>query len=426
MSAFDKIIGYEPEKRELRKLCEMMQNSEALERLGAKPSRGLLISGNPGLGKSLMAKCLMEESGRKAYILRRNKPGNDFINEIHKTFMDAAEHQPAIILLDDMDKFVVEDDSREEYVVLQAAIDEVADKNVFVIATVNNMHGIPDSLTRAGRFDRTLKIYWPNQSESEQIIAHYLSDKPLASSVYPPDVAKMVSGKSCAEMESILNEAALNAVSSCCKQIEMQHIVEAFLSIEHSIKDPNMSLSEKEAFRIAYHEAGHAVAQDLAFEGGVGFVTVLNAYRQGAAGFLINCRENRTEHERLLVTLGGIAAEELVLGAHRSGGESDLQRAKETISRYVVDDGTMSLSNIEIDNRHRVEPSPTLMARIEIVIATELERYLGLVRSILSRNRPFLDAVAKELLEKNYLLNSDIRRIRKSCVIDQTGCDVTG
>lgn len=427
MSAFDKIIGYEPEKRELRKLCGMMRNWEAYEKLGAKPSKGLLISGAPGLGKSLMAKCLLKESGRRSYILRRNKPGNDFINEIHETFQDAAEHAPSIILLDDMDKFVVEEDSCEEYVVLQAAIDEVAGKDVYVVATINSIRDIPDSLVRAGRFDRTLKVLLPNQKESEQIIAHYLSGKPLSSSVDPLDVAKMVSGKSCAEMESILNEAALYAGGNGSAHIEMEHIVEAFLSLEHSIKDTSMTMKEDKARRIAYHEAGHVVVQDLISQGGVGLVTILNSFRKGSGGFMIHCRDGRQDdYEPILVSLGGLAAEELAFGHYCTGGGRDLGRAKGLLWQYLAEEGTLGLSSLDVTGNSRFDPSPALMSRIEIMVASELERYQRQVRTMLTENQPFLDAVAKELLEKHYLLNSDIQRIRESCMIDQIGYSKAG
>lgn len=115
MSEFDKIIGYEKVKKELMQICDMLKNPELYAKLGAKMSHGLLIDGDPGLGKSLMAKCLMKECGRNSYIIRRNKPNADFINEIRNVFETAAQNEPAIILLDDMDKFAVDESSDEEY-----------------------------------------------------------------------------------------------------------------------------------------------------------------------------------------------------------------------------------------------------------------------------------------------------------------------
>jgi SpoVK/Ycf46/Vps4 family AAA+-type ATPase len=112
----------------------------------------------------------MGASGRKCYTLRRNAPDGDFVREIKRTFDEAASNVPAVILLDDMDKFVTEEKNSEEYVAVQACIDEVRDKDVFVIATANNLKGIPDSLLRAGRFDRHILMRFPEGKDAEDII----------------------------------------------------------------------------------------------------------------------------------------------------------------------------------------------------------------------------------------------------------------
>ena len=128
MNAFDKVIGYETIKNELRQICDMIHNKEVYEKLGAKLPKGILLYGEPGLGKSLMAKCFIEESGLKAYVVRRNKSNDDFIGEITDIFRKAKENAPSIVLLDDMDKFANEDSvhcDAEEYVAVQAGIDEV-------------------------------------------------------------------------------------------------------------------------------------------------------------------------------------------------------------------------------------------------------------------------------------------------------------
>ncbi|MGI6569576.1 MAG: AAA family ATPase [Caldicoprobacterales bacterium] len=174
-------------------------------------SRGLLLHGEPGVGKSLMAMSFIKESGRNSYIIRRNKHDGDFINEIKGVFSKAAQNAPSIILLDDMDKFVVEDKSKEEYVAVQACIDEVSSLDVYVIATANSIRDIPRSLLRAGRFDRKIRVYPPRGNDAEKIIRHYLESKSIISDVNFDDIAKMLIGRSCAELETIINEAAIYA-----------------------------------------------------------------------------------------------------------------------------------------------------------------------------------------------------------------------
>lgn len=175
MSTFDRIIGYKTIKNELEQLCDMIHNKEIYEALGAKMPHGLLLYGAPGLGKTLMAKCFVEESGLGAYTIRRNKGSDDFVSEITSTFRKAKENAPAIVFLDDMDKFANEDDERrdaEEYVAIQSGIDEVKDSEVFVLATVNNVRKLPSSLTRSGRFDRKIEVCSPSPTDAYEIIRH--------------------------------------------------------------------------------------------------------------------------------------------------------------------------------------------------------------------------------------------------------------
>ncbi|MCH5156236.1 MAG: AAA family ATPase, partial [Clostridiales bacterium] len=123
MSEFDKIIGYKDIKSELIRLCDIIRNGEKYKALGVTLSGGLLLDGDPGVGKTLMANCFIKESGRPAFVCRKNKPDGEFVNEIKKTFNEAAENAPSIILLDDMDKFANEDDNHKnaaEYVTVQS------------------------------------------------------------------------------------------------------------------------------------------------------------------------------------------------------------------------------------------------------------------------------------------------------------------
>ena len=214
MSALDKVIGYEAIKNELLQICDMIHNREIYEELGARLPQGILLYGEPGLGKTLMAKSFIEESGLKAYIVRRNKGDDDFIGEITDTFHRAKENTPCVIFLDDMDKFANEDSDHrdaEEYVAVQSGIDEVKNCDVFVLATANEMRKLPGSLVRSGRFDRKIEVKCPTDKDANKIIAHYLSDKKVSKNVNMEDLSKMISYSSCAELETILNEAAISA-----------------------------------------------------------------------------------------------------------------------------------------------------------------------------------------------------------------------
>ena len=186
MSKFDMIIGYSAEKKELRQIADTLKNRESYEKLGVSAPRGLLLYGEPGVGKSLMASAVIEASGRQVFVCRKDQPNGDFVKHIKETFDKAIENAPAIVLLDDMDKFANGDERHpdaEEYVTVQSCIDNAKGKEVFVLATVNNMRCLPKSLHRAGRFDRVIEIETPRGNDALAIISHYLKNKKVVADV---------------------------------------------------------------------------------------------------------------------------------------------------------------------------------------------------------------------------------------------------
>ena len=141
-TAFEAIIGYEDIKLELRRILDQLINSEKYEALGVTEPHGLLLHGEPGVGKSTLARCFLEACGRKSYICRKEKPNGDFVKEISRIFDEAEQNTPSVILLDDVDKFSNEDENHrdaEEFVAVQACIDRVKNSQVFVIATANKI-----------------------------------------------------------------------------------------------------------------------------------------------------------------------------------------------------------------------------------------------------------------------------------------------
>lgn len=151
MSAFDKIIGYDHIKAELMQISDMIHHPEVYAALDAKLPQGLLLSGAPGLGKTLMATALMEDSGLPCFTVRRSQVEDEFLKQLAHTFDEAAEAAPSMLLLDDMDKFSSDEFSTAAFTAVQSCIDKVQEKQVFVIATANNVEELPDSLLRCGR-----------------------------------------------------------------------------------------------------------------------------------------------------------------------------------------------------------------------------------------------------------------------------------
>ena len=196
------IIGYTAVKKELQQIADTLRNRDVYDKLGISAPRGLLLYGEPGVGKSLMASAIIEASGRSALVCRKDKPNGDFVKEIKATFDKAIAEAPSIVYLDDMDKFANGDERHpdaEEYVTVQSCIDEAKGKEVFVLATANNLCCLPRSLRRAGRFDRVIEIAPPHGQDAVNIITHYLSTKNVAEDVDVKTIARIMDERSCAE-----------------------------------------------------------------------------------------------------------------------------------------------------------------------------------------------------------------------------------
>lgn len=412
MSEFDRIIGYEKVKNELMQICDMLKNPELYAKLGAKMSHGLLIDGEPGLGKSLMAKCLMKECGRNSYIIRRNKPNGDFINELREIFATAAENAPSVILLDDMDKFAAEERNDEEYIAVQACIDEVKEKSVYVIATANDLYEIPDSLVRSGRFDRKITVEAPEGDEAIKIIEHYLSTKIIADDLNIIDISKMLKGCSCADLETVINEAAILAAYERCDRINMKHIVESIMINNYCVEKMPGTVDSQKLERIACHEAGHTVAYELMHKGGIGMACI-NYGNKGVNGFVVKYTDCSCE-EHIMMTLAGRAAVDLIYGEIDDGCSDDLNRATRAISKRVCVIGMNGLRLLEPCTRG--ENSESQKSQQESVIHAELERYYEQTKKLLAANKGFLIAVTNALIKKNILLSSEIEKIREKKV----------
>ena len=419
MSAFDKVIGYEAIKTELRQICDVIQNRRVYEELGARLPHGLLLYGKPGLGKTLIAKCFIEESGLCAYTIRRDKGGDGFISDITKTFQKAKETAPCIIFLDDMDKFANDDYvhcDAEEYVAVQSGIDEVKDSGVFVLATVNDKRRLPDSLVRSGRFDRKIEVLPPSYKDAEEIIAYYLSDKKIAESVNMDDLAKMITYHSCAELETILNEAAIYAAYNRRPSIEMNDLVKAVLRTQHNLPDSYTKTSKEYAKKTALHEAGHLVISEVLCPGVVG-LAALRPADGTPRGFIHNCEDLSRKPYYILVSLAGKAAVELYYSKYCADGcRDDIKCAFTIIRNGISEEAMLGFGSLRVETRD-LSYSENFNARNEAVTHAELERYMLMTRDILLKNRVFLEKTAEALLEKGTLLHSDIKAIRDSVTI---------
>ena len=415
MRELDKVIGYENIKNELYRIIDIILNPEKYRALGVSVPKGILLSGDPGIGKSLMAKCFIAETGRKSYIVRKDKPNGTFVDYIRETFDKAAEDAPSVILLDDMDKFANEDihhRDAEEYVTVQACIDDVKDKDVFVIATCNDDRKLPASLVRNGRFDKIFMMDFPENKDAEKIISFYLADKMVADDIDIEEIARFSAKRSCADLESVINEAGSYAGFDNRTVISQEDIIRACLIKFHDVGDVLPSDPDV-VRRIAVHEAGHVVASELLGPGQVTFVSVIGNSLFNGCVFRPRARKGSTDikdwEAEIMINLAGKASTEIILSETDMGSNNDLQLAF-NITRTFLDNNASYDFNSWC---HGPETSQHIFDHLDSVTGAEVSRYYLKTKELLGKNRVFLEAVIEALIEKHTLSYKDLAAIRE-------------
>lgn len=433
MNTFDNIIGYEEIKKNLRQIADTLKNRKAYEKVGATPPNGLLLHGEPGVGKTMMANAVIGESGLPFYLCRKTKSNGDFIDEIKANFDKAVENAPAIVYLDDMDKFANVDRrhrNAEEFVTVQSCIDEVKGKGVFVLATANDIECLPESLVRVGRFDRVMEVCAPRGDDARKIIEHYMKQKSFVGDLDYETVARIMDGQSCAALETVINEASLYAGFERSEVVTMDHFLKACMRIVFKIaydpqeiddenEDEDYSLAPAGApliRKIAYHEAAHVVAQEVLCPGSVTLSSICagDGGQGGVTSYCRNAMDAGTRARcRALGALAGMAVSEQVFGECDMGCGRDLEAAFRTTRHLVGDVCANGLGFFSFG----YDDSETRKARIEEATTAQVEQYYRTVKELLAQNREFLDKIAAALLAKKLITCADIKDIRESCTV---------
>lgn len=423
MKEFDPIIGYKAIKTELMQIADMMRNSSEYESLGVRLPHGLMLHGDPGVGKTLMANCLVEASGRRAFVCRKDQPQERFMSTIADTFREGAENAPSIVMLDDMDKFANSDDDHpyaEEYISVQSCIDQYKGRDVFVLATVNDIGKLPSSLKRAGRFDRIIEVPNPSIGDAKSILAHYLADKKAVDDIDTGILVRLMGGMSCASLETIINEAGVIAGYERSESIRMDHFIRACLNSMFAapshIDDLDMFEGMNSRELVVIHEAGHTVASEVLFPGSV-TLTALNE-REGKCGGITSCYHHdeediRWQKSRIVTALAGMAAVEQIRGVAGTGASSDLTRAYSLLKKKIESEAIagFALFGYGYGNSERLDQS------IEVATAAMLNGYYLKAKEILAANRGFLTAVIDRLSADGVLTVNDLASIEGECEI---------
>ena len=417
MDKFDeKVIGYDSIKETLRQIADVRKRPEAYKEKGVSMPRGLLMESAPGLGKSLMASILMEESGRKSFVFRRINEGNTFLGEMKDIFDVAKEEAPSILLLEDLNLYVESNSPyAPEWACLQACIDETSDADIFVIATTNDTRYMPQSLLRPGRFDYILNLNPPLGKTAENIVSYYLRDKNLAKDVQISDIVKAMPQVSCATLETVMNLAAINSVYRDHAHVQKEDIIDALLKVVYNLRKADCEEDPQEHQMIAVHEAAHAVVGEVLHSGSIGIITIRGSH--GAiggmeSGFAVYAKSEEEFQDEIIKTLAGKAGTALIYGIMDIRAAADIKKADQLLDIWLCHFAGGGFSGVEPSENRLSEPR---LSYNEAIKSAKLEELYRRAYKILYDNRDFLLAVQKELLEHETLLNSDLAKIRESC-----------
>ncbi len=414
---FDEIIGYENFKKDLRCLADMLNDTSAYKQFCTDLPKSLLIYGEPGVGKTLAATALLEESKRSNYIIRKDRSDSEFLEYISSIFEEAFKNQPSIVLLDDLDKFA--EGNRQTYndsvfILVQSLLDTYSKDDIFVIATVNDMNELPKSLLRSGRFGRRMHFDIPSNADALAIINHYLKSTNYKLDIPTDIIARIMQGHSCADLKNVISEASLSAGYAKHKSINRDDIKDALL---HGILGVRNTYGETDAesnLRTIYHEAGHTVVA-LALGDEVDMISSVVSGDIG--GFTLKgddwgeenliCNYDYKDYvKNCLVDFGGKAATELIFGDIDLGTNNDLNHARRNIDIAIGVLGTKGFKHIRA--RGKVVD---IESDVHLEVVKQMKHFYKHAKKIIKHNLKLLFAIRDKLLQCPVLLYDDIIKI---------------
>ena len=440
---FDDVAGVDEEKEELQEIVEFLKSPRKFIDMGARIPKGVLLVGQPGTGKTLLAKAVAGEAGVPFFIIS----GSDFVemfvgvgaSRVRDLFDQAKKNAPCIVFIDEIDAVGRQrgaglgggHDEREQ--TLNQLLVEMdgfaANEGVIVLAATNRPDVLDKALLRPGRFDRQIVVSLPDVRAREQILEVHSKKKKLADDVDLKIIAKNTAGFSGADLENVLNEAALLAARRNLKQIGEREIEDAMVKVTMGPEKTTRVRSEKEKRLVAYHEAGHAVvSRFLPTQDAVHEISIVP---RGMAGGYTMYRPtedksfmSRTEMlEQIVSLLGGRASEALILDDISTGASNDIERAtkiaKAMVTKYGMSSriGTITLgsSQEEVFLGRDFAQEKTYSEETAGVIDEEMKKIIDTCYNqaikILRENEEKLHRVAKVLLEKEKITGDEFEAI---------------
>lgn len=445
-TTFADVAGADEEKEEMAEIVDFLKSPQKFNEMGAKIPKGVLLVGPPGTGKTLLARAVAGEAGVPFFSIS----GSDFVemfvgvgaSRVRDLFGEAKKEAPAIVFIDEIDAVGRQrgaglgggHDEREQ--TLNQLLVEMdgfnANEGVIVMAATNRPDILDKALLRPGRFDRQITVNYPDVKGREEILKVHSRGKPLGPDVNLATIAKSTSGFTGADLENLLNEAALLSVRHGKKAITQEEIEEATIKVVMGAEKKSHIVKDKDKMVTAYHEAGHAVVSYfLPTQDPVHQISIIK--RGMAAGYTMYLPTEEKGHvsrnqmlEQICSLLGGRAAEQLTQDDVCTGASNDIDRATELARKMVTKFGmsvrlglvTYGNDNNEVFLGRDFSSTPNYSEKTAAVIDEEIESIVMAQYSkaieLLNKAMPKLHETAKVLFEKEKISGEEFRAIMES------------
>lgn len=440
---FKDVAGNESAKQDLTEIVDFLKNPKKYEKLGAKIPRGVLLAGDPGTGKTLMARAVAGEADVPFFSISGSEFAEMFVgvgaSRVRDLFSKAKKNAPSIIFIDEIDAVAHKRDARggagrEDEQTLNQILVEMDgfdnDSGVIVMAATNRVDMLDKALLRPGRFDRHVNVALPERKDRLEILKVHFKGKPVSSDVDLEALAKKTAGSSGADLANIANEAAITAAREGHKAISNADLTSAFERVAIGPERKSKVMNEKERRITAYHEAGHAiVGHVLPDSDPVHKVTIIPRGQTGGVTWFLppedRSYKNIYELKDILArAMGGRIAEKIVFGtdAVTTGASSDLKNVAELSKSMIVEEGMgSSTRNLvfpgEETGYYTITTGKPYSEKTAELIDAEIKKLSDeaamRAEQVLKANRKVLDALAEELLKQETLEEKELEPILK-------------